>query len=139
MTRWTLIAAPALFAVALWQQGAAAQPAAPSPANPSYTFEQYKEYRLKSLDQARERLVQSLADPKLAADQKQKLQQRKAYFDWLAQMPAGERDRRFRERFDQIDTDHDGKIDPAERAAWRDKQRAYYQKLRDERPASATQ
>src|SRR5579883_2444918 len=98
-------------------------------------FEQYKEYRIKSLDQARERLAQRLADPALPADLKKRLQQRKAYYDWLAQMPVAERDRRFRERFDAIDTDHDGKIDPAERAAWREKQRAYYRKLRDERPA----
>jgi hypothetical protein len=134
MTRWTLIAAPVLLAVVLWQSGAVAQPAAPAAADSSFTFEQYKEYRIKSLDQARERLAQRLADPALPADLKKRLQQRKAYYDWLAQMPVAERDRRFRERFDAIDTDHDGKIDPAERAAWREKQRAYYRKLR-ERPA----
>ncbi|HZU91308.1 MAG TPA: hypothetical protein VE993_18795, partial [Stellaceae bacterium] len=57
--------------------------------------------------------------------------------DWQAQMPTAERDRRFRARFDMIDTDHDGKIDPAEREAWREKQRAYYRKLRDERSAGS--
>src|SRR5579875_2759121 len=133
MTRWTLIAAPVLLAVVLWQSGAVAQPAAPAAADSSFTFEQYKEYRIKSLDQARERLAQRLADPALPADLKKRLQQRKAYYDGLAQMPVAERDRRFRERFDAIDTDHDGKIDPAERAAWREKQRAYYRKLRDDR------
>jgi hypothetical protein len=119
----------------LWQPGAAAQPAAPAAAGSSFTFDQYKEYRIKGLAEARERLAQRLNDPSLPADLKQKLQQRKAYLDWQAQMPAAARDRRFRERFDAIDTDHDGKIDPAERDAWRDKQRAYYRKLRDERSA----
>ena len=50
--------------------------------------------------------------------------------------PVAERDRRFHQRFDEIDTDHDGKIDPAERAAWREKQRAYYRRLRAERTAA---
>jgi hypothetical protein len=48
-------------------------------------------------------------------------------------MPAGERDRLFHARFDQIDTDHDGMIDDAERAAWRDKQREHYRELAAER------
>jgi hypothetical protein len=43
-------------------------------------------------------------------------------------MPAAERDRRFRERFDQIDTNHDGIIEPNERAAWHEKQRAFYER-----------
>jgi hypothetical protein len=135
MTRSTLLAASALLAIALWQPAAAAPPAAPSAAGSSYTFEQYKAYRIKSFDQRRQALAERLADPKLAADEKARLQQRKAYYDWLAQMPVAERDRRLRERFDEIDTDHDGKIDPAERAAWRDKQSAYYRKLRAERAA----
>ena len=41
-------------------------------------------------------------------------------------MPAEERDEIYRERFDQIDANHDGKLDPDERAAWREKQREYY-------------
>ena len=136
MTRWPLMAAPALLAFALWQPGAAAQPAAPSASGLSYTFQQYEAYRIKSFDQRRERLAQRLADPNLPADQKAKLEERKAYYDWLAQMPVAERDRRFHQRFDEIDTDHDGKIDPAERAAWREKQRAYYRRLRAERTAA---
>ena len=41
-------------------------------------------------------------------------------------MPAPERDRLFRTRFDRIDANHDGKLDPQERAAWREKQRDNY-------------
>jgi hypothetical protein len=139
MTRSMLMAASALLAFALWQSDAVAQPAASAAAGPSFTFEQYKAYRIKSLDQRRQALTERLADPKLPADQKAKLQDRKAYYDWLAQMPVAVRDRRLRERFDEIDTDHDGKIDPAERDAWREKLSAYYRKLRDERAAGTTQ
>ena len=136
MTRWTLMTAPALLAFALlWQPAAAAPPAAPVATGQSYTFAQYKQYRIKSFDQRRQALAERLSDPNLPADQKAELQQRKAYYDWLAQMPVAERDRRFRERIDEIDTDHDGKLDPAERAAWREKQRAYYEKLRAARAA----
>ncbi|MGH7040285.1 MAG: EF-hand domain-containing protein [Stellaceae bacterium] len=136
MTRWTLATAPALLVFALWQPAAAAQPAAATAAGPSYTFTQYEAYRIKSLDRRRQALAERLADPSLPADRKKTLQERKVYYDWLAQMPATERDRRDRRRFDEIDTDHDGTIDPAERAAWRAKQRAYYRKLRTEHPAA---
>lgn len=136
MTRWTVMAAPALLAFALWQPVAAAPSAAPAATGPSYTFEQYKAYRIKSFDRRRQALAERLADPNLPADQKAKLEERKAYYDWLAQMPAAVRDRRFHQRFEEIDTDHDGTIDPAERAAWREKQRAYYRKLHERRAAA---
>jgi hypothetical protein len=48
-------------------------------------------------------------------------------------MPAEELDRHFRERFDEIDANHDGKLDPEERAVWREKQREYYQQQATER------
>ena len=62
----------------------------------------------------------------LPARQKTRLEQVKAYYDWLAGLSEADRDRRFRERFDQIDANHDGRIDPAERAVWRQKQRVFY-------------
>jgi hypothetical protein len=42
----------------------------------------------------------------------------------------------FRARFDQIDTNHDGKLDDAERAAWRVKQRQFYSEQAAERAAA---
>jgi len=51
---------------------------------------------------------------------------KRRHYDYFAAMSPAERDRRFRDRFDQIYANHDGVIDPAERAAWHDKQRAYY-------------
>ena len=62
----------------------------------------------------------------LPTRQKARLEQVKAYDDWMGGLPETDRDRRFRERFDQIDANHDGKIDAGERAAWRQKQRAFY-------------
>lgn len=149
MRRWTLIAAAfALVGAALWHLPAtaqhtlaspasapalaqpavaAAQPAPPRPVGPQLiTFGEYRDFRLRDIGQRRERLVEALAAPDLPAAQKASLEARKAYYDRLAEMPADARDRLFRARFDQIDTDHNGLIDDRERAAWREKQRAHY-------------
>ena len=56
---------------------------------------------------------------------------------YLAALPAAERDQLYRERFDQIDANHDGKLDPEERAAWREKQREHYRQQSAERAGAA--
>ena len=72
--------------------------------------------------------------------QRTRLEQVKAYYDWFAGLPEADRDRRFRERFDRIDANHDGKIDHAERTAWHDKQSAFYGRGRTSaEPAAARQ
>jgi hypothetical protein len=155
MRRWTLIAAAlALFGATLWhlpataqrtvptQNAAHAQPAAaaaveqsrPRPVAPQLiTFDEYRDFRIRGITQRRARLTQALAAPDLSAAGKASLEARKAYYDHLAEMPAEERDRVFRARFDQIDTNHDGMIDEGERAAWREKQREHYRELAAER------
>ena len=90
------------------------------------TVEQYREWRLRYIERRQTQLAVQLAAADLQPRQRARLEQVKAYYDWLAGLPAADRDRRFRERFDQIDANHDGTIDPGERAAWRDKQRAFY-------------
>jgi len=97
------------------------------------TFEQYRDFRIHDLTQRRARLAQQPAAPNLSAAEKKRLERQKTYYDWLAAMPAEERDRHFRERFDEIDANHDGKLDPEERAVWREKQREYYQQQATER------
>jgi hypothetical protein len=97
------------------------------------TFEQYRDFRIHDLTQRRARLAQQLAAPNLSAAEKKRLERQKTDYDWLAAMPAEERDRHFRERFDEIDANHDGKLDPEERAVWREKQREYYQQQATER------
>jgi hypothetical protein len=111
----------------------ATQPAA----SEAITFEQYRDFRLHDLAQRQARLARQLAAPGLSAAEQASLENRKAYYDQLAAMPAEERDRLYRERFDQIDTNHDGQLDAQERAAWRDKQRENYRQQAAEhaRPA----
>ncbi len=142
MRRWTLAtAAAALLAAALWHLPATAQRAAPPAAQQAappaaaelITFDQYRDFRMHDLAQRQARLAQQLAAPGLSAEQKTTIERKKAYYDRLAAMPAKERDELFRARFDKIDTNHDGKLDAAERAAWRDKQREYYSRLAAER------
>jgi hypothetical protein len=129
--RWTLAAASALLLASLWLPSQAASPSDPAAPRAAasgepITFEQYRDWRLHFIERRQAQLVQRLKVSDLSAAQKDRLEQQKAYYDGLAGMSSEERDRRFHERFDLIDTNHDGKIDEAERAAWREKQRARY-------------
>ena len=128
MRRWTLgAAAIALLAAAWWHWPAAAQLAPqPAPASETITFDQYRDFRIRDLQQRQTRLARQLVAPGLSAAEKTSIERRKAYYDQLAAMPAEDRDQFYRERFDQIDANHDGKLDPEERAAWREKQREHY-------------
>jgi hypothetical protein len=146
--KWMLLAASAVIAAGLWLPGQAAQPAAPAepaaaaaPAagDDPITFEQYRDWRLHFIEQREAQLAAQLSAADLPAPQKARLEQTKAYYDWFAGLPAADRDRRFRDRFDQIDTNHDGTIDQGERAVWRDKQRAFYARGRGARQETAAQ
>ena len=135
MRPWTIAAAvAALIAAAWWHFPAAAQRVATQPAaSESITFEQYRDFRLHDLAQRQARLARQLAAPDVSATEKTSLERRKAYYDQLAAMPEAERDTLYRERFDEIDTNHDGKLDVQERAAWREKQRENYRQQAAER------
>jgi hypothetical protein len=128
MKRWTLIVPIAVvFAAAWWHWPAAAQRASqPAAAEEMISFDQYRQFRMRDLEQRQARLARQLVAPGLTTAERASLERRKAYWDQLAAMPAEERDQVFRERFDQIDTNHDGQLDQQERAAWREKQREYY-------------
>jgi len=141
MKKWTLPAAAAvLLAMAWWQWPAVAQRATePAAAGDMITFGQYREFRARDLQQRQARLARQLADPGLPAAEKASVERRKAYYDRVAAMPAEEREQLYRERFDQIDSNHDGKLDPEERAAWREKQREYYRQQSAERAGPADQ
>lgn len=103
------------------------------------TFDQYRDFRAHDLQQRQARLARQLTEPGISAAEKASIERRKAYYDGLAAMPAEERDQLYRERFDQIDSNHDGKLDPEERAAWREKQREYYRQQSAERARPADQ
>jgi hypothetical protein len=130
-------AAAALLAAGLWHWPATAQkapmPATEQTAQPAassrITFDEYRDFRLHAMARRQAQLTRQLAASDLSAAQKTTLEGKKAYYDRLAAMPPEARDKLFRARFEQIDTNHDGTIDDAERAAWREKQRAYYAQL----------
>jgi hypothetical protein len=131
MTRYALAATASLLAVVSFLPAQAAAtapaevPAATSGAD-TITFDQYRDWRLHFIEQRQTQIAAELADKDASAARRAGLERQKAYYDFFAAMPAAERDRRFRERFDEIDTNHDGIIDRNERTAWHDKQRAFY-------------
>ena len=136
--RWTLLAASAAIAATLWLPAEAAQPAAPAaPSADLITFEQYRDWRLAFIERRQDELARQLKAADLPAQRKARLEQVKAYYDWFAGLPEADRDRRFHERFDRIDANHDGQIDLVERAAWHDKQRAFYRRDRTTAPQPA--
>jgi hypothetical protein len=137
--RWTLLAASAAITATLWLPAEAAQPAAPGAAGDKITFEQYRDWRLAFIERRQTDLARQLEATDLPAQRKVRLEQVKAYYDWFAGLPEADRDRRFHERFDRIDANHDGQIDQAERATWHDKQRAFYRRDRTmaQQPADA--
>ena len=147
--KWMLLAASAVIAAGLWLPSQAAQPATPNETQAAalpaatddpITFEQYREWRLRFIERRQTQLTAQLAAADLQPRQRARLEQAKAYYDWFAGLPEADRDRRFRSRFDQIDANHDGTIDHAERAAWHDKQSAFYGRSRaTAEPAAARQ
>jgi hypothetical protein len=140
MRRWTFLAAAALTAAAWWHWPAAAQRAEqPAAFGETITFDQYRDFRTRDLQQRQMRLARQLAAPGVSAAEKESLERRKAYYEKVAAMPTEERTQLYRERFDQIDANHDGKLDPEERAAWREKQREYYRQQSAERAGAAAE
>jgi hypothetical protein len=146
--RWTLVAACAALAAGLWLPGEATQPAsaaatAPATAGPTaaadqpINFAEYREWRLNFIKRRRTELAIQLEANDLPAATKSRLDRVKAYYDRFAALPEADRDSRFRQRFDRIDSDHDGTIDAAERAAWREQRRAFYRHDRALAPHAA--
>src|SRR5260370_23996981 len=129
--RWILLAATAALVATLWLPAEAAQPAVPAAvAGDPISFEQYRDWRLAFIERRQSDLARQLAASDLPAPRKARLEQTKGYYDRLAGPPEADRDPRLHERFDRIDAHHDRQIDPTERAAWRDKQRAFYHRAR---------
>jgi hypothetical protein len=135
MSRCTLLATAALLAAAIWTPPAAAQTLRAA-ADQAITYEQYRDFRLHIIAQRQASLARRLAVPELGVEDRVRLERQKAYYDRFANISEEERDRLFRDRFDEIDANHDGTLDPQERAAWRAQQRDYYRQLAAERRAA---
>jgi hypothetical protein len=126
LSRCALASAAALFVAASSLPAHAA--AAPTVTSDTITFDQYRDWRLHFIEQRQTQIAAELTEKNLTAERRAGLERQKAYYDFFAAMSPAERDRRFRERFDQIDANHDGIIDESERAAWHEKQRAFYER-----------
>jgi hypothetical protein len=92
-------------------------PHAPAAADEGITFDQYRDARIQDLRHRRARLEQQLTKPALSTAETRRLERQRAYYDRLAAMPVEERDRRLRQRFDEIDANRDGKPDEDEVAS----------------------
>jgi hypothetical protein len=131
-----------LLAVVTPAPAAAAPPGTSSStttADDTITFEQYRDWRLHFIDERQLRIAAELAQKNLSEARRAGLERQKAYYDYFAAMPVAERDRHFRDRFDEIDTNHDGIIDANERAAWRARQRAFYERPNSRRETAANE
>ena len=102
-------------------------------------FTQYRDWRMHFIEERQIQISAELAVKDLNAQRRTALERQKAYYDFYAAMPAAERDRLFRERFDEIDTNHDGIVDHDERAAWHEKQRAFYDRPNSYRRQTASE
>ncbi len=121
----TILMAAAILLGAVWLPAQAAQTAAPNgPA--TITFAQYRDWRVNFIAKRQHQLAAELAETGLSQSDRSRFTREKAYYDRQAAMSADQRDRMFRARFDLIDTNHDGTIDRAERAAWHDNEAARY-------------
>ncbi|HZK92068.1 MAG TPA: hypothetical protein VFC56_18150 [Stellaceae bacterium] len=126
MTRYAIAATASLIAAASYLPADAAPAGAETAAADTITFDQYRDWRLHFIEERQIQIAAELAQKDVSVERRAGLDRQKTYYDFFAAMPAAERDRRFRERFDEIDTNHDGIIETAERAAWHEKQRAFY-------------
>jgi hypothetical protein len=127
MMRYALVVAAGIVAgVCYLPAQAAPPPATDTVAADTINFDQYRDWRMHFIEQRQTQIAAELAEKGLSADRRAGLERQKAYYDFFAAMSPTERDRRFRERFDEIDANHDGIIDHNERVAWHEKQRAFY-------------
>jgi hypothetical protein len=127
LARYAFAAAAGLFIAGSYLPAQAAATASDSAAAETITFDQYRDWRLHFIEERQVQIAADLADKNLTDARRTVLQRQKAYYDNFAAMAPADRDRLFRARFDEIDTNHDGVIDKNERAAWHDKQRAFYE------------
>lgn len=136
-TRYVITATLSLLAALYCLPVQAAQAPTENAGAETITFEQYRDWRLHFIEERQIQIEAELAAKDLPARRRAGLERQKAYYDFFAAMPTAERDRRFRDRFDEIDTNHDGIVDRAERTAWHEKQRAFYDRRSNYRHEAA--
>ena len=137
ITRYALALTAGLVAGATQVPAKAAPASADTQTADTITFEQYRDWRLHFIEERQLQIAAELAEKDVRPERRAALERQKAYYDFFAAMPAAERDHRFRDRFDEIDTNHDGIIDHNERTAWHDRQRAFYERSNSYRRETA--
>ena len=133
------LAAALLVAAGSLPAEAAPNGTADTASTDTINFTQYRDWRMHFIEERQIQISAELAVKDLNAQRRTALERQKAYYDFFAAMPAAERDRLFRARFDEIDTNHDGIIDHDERAAWHEKQRAFYDRPNSYRRQTASE
>lgn len=133
--RYAVAAAAAVLA-AMCSPPSKAAPAASDAAADTITFDQYRDWRVHFIEERQVQIAAQLAEKNLTDARRTALERQKTYYDDFAAMSAADRDRLFRARFDEIDTNHDGIIDHNERTAWHDKQRSFYERSNYHRDAA---
>ncbi len=122
-TRIEIAAAIALLLSGFAASAQTAPPIAGPPQGQSITFDQFKAQQLQQLQRAQGRLAQRLGAPDLSPDQRQRLEHQQAQLGRFAALPPDQQDQVLHRRFDRIDSNHDGAIDPGELQAFRQQQR----------------
>lgn len=115
--------AAAAIALLFSTHAASAQTAPSSAAGQPITFDQFKAQQLQQLQRAQARLAQRLVAPDLSPDQRQRLEHQQAQLGKFAGLPPDQQDQVLHRRFDRIDANRDGAIDPGELLAFRQQQR----------------
>ena len=130
-----LIVTAAGLAVQLVTLPAAAQTAPPLPPaaqqGAPLSFDQFKAQQLQQLQRVQALLAQRLGAPDLAPDRRQRLQHQQAQLGKFAALPPDQQDQILHRRFDRMDANHDGVVDPGELQAFRQAQRERAQMKRD--------
>jgi hypothetical protein len=128
IAKYVLAATTSLLAAACYLPAQAAPASTDTVSTETISFDQYRDWRMHFIEERQTQISAQLAEKGLTADRRAALERQKAYYDFFAGMSPAERDRRFHQRFDEIDTNHDGIIDQSERTAWHEKQRAFYER-----------
>ena len=83
MKKWTLPAVAAVLLAMAWSHWPAVAQRAPQPAaaGDMITFDQYRDFRARDLQQHQARLARQLADPGVSAAEKASAERRKAYYE----------------------------------------------------------
>jgi len=111
---------------------AAAQNAPPNPPQGARLgFDQYKAQQLQQMKSVQAFVAERLAARDLPPEQRQRLEHQQAQLGRFGSLPPEQQDRLLRRRFERMDVNRDGVVEPSELQAFRQAQRERAQTKRD--------